>query len=60
MKVEIKIEKNEYDEYEVQWLEDGFKNEEKTYYTDDEEDAKLTKLAMEDFAEKLAYAETQN
>ena len=50
--IKIKIKKNEYDEYEVQWLEDGKKNEAKTYYTDDHEDALGTKAAMEKEAER--------
>ncbi len=45
--ITIKIEKNDFDEYEVQYLENGKKNEAKTYYTDDRDDAILTKKAME-------------
>ena len=48
MKTEIKIVYNsEWEEYQVQWIEDGIVNESKTYHTEDEEDAKLTKIAME-------------
>lgn len=47
MAIKIKIKKNEFDEFEVQWLENGLLNENKTYYTDDREDATLTKAAME-------------
>lgn len=47
MSVQIKIKKNEYDEYEVQWIENGIHSEAKTYYTNDKEDAELNKVAME-------------
>ena len=47
MAVKIKIKKNEFDEFEVQWIENGLRNEAKTCYTDDCEDATLTKAAME-------------
>lgn len=47
MTIKIKIKKNEWDEYEVQWIENGKKNEAKTCYTDDKENAELTKIAME-------------
>ena len=50
MTIEIKIKKNEMDEFEVQWIEDGKKSEAKTYYTDDEDDAIMTKVAMEEEA----------
>lgn len=46
MVIKIKIKKNELGEFEVQWLEDGKKNEAKTYYTDDYDDAIITRNAM--------------
>lgn len=46
MAVKIKIKKNNFDEFEVQWIENGLKNEAKTYFTDDAADAIITKAAM--------------
>ena len=46
MAIKIKIVKNDFDEFEVQWIENGKKNEAKTYYTDDEDDAIMTRAAM--------------
>ena len=44
--VQVRIVKNEWDEYEVQWIENGKKKEARTYYTDDKEDAQETAKAM--------------
>ncbi len=41
--ITIQLIKNNFDEYEVQYLENGVKNEAKTYYTDDHDDAVGTK-----------------
>jgi hypothetical protein len=46
MIIKLKIKKNEWDEFEVQYLVDGKKDEAKTYYTDDKEDAELTRDAI--------------
>lgn len=40
--VYLYIKKNEFDEYEVVWEENGRKVEDKTYYTDDLADAQAT------------------
>lgn len=55
MAIKIKIKKNEWDEFEVQWIENGKKNEAKTYYTDDEDDAITTKHQMRKEAEKINH-----
>ena len=44
--IKLRIIKNDYDEYEVQWIEDGVINREKTYYTDDYLDAIATRRQM--------------
>lgn len=43
----LKIRKNDFDEYEVQYLINGIKNEDRTYYTDDLDDAKATLILMQ-------------
>jgi len=48
MKTTFKIIKNDWDEYEVQVFEGGKINHARTYFTDDKEDAQLTKQAMID------------
>jgi len=45
--IKLKLKKNDWDEWEVQYLEDGVKNEAKTYYTDDKDDAKATMKAIQ-------------
>ncbi len=40
--------KNNHDEYEVRVYENGVINHDRTYFTDDKEDAQLTKQAMID------------
>jgi len=46
MTIKIKIKKNDFGEFEVQWLENGKKNEAKTYHTDDYDDAIVTRNEM--------------
>lgn len=49
MRKEVKIDikyTSSLDEYCVRYLENGIKNEDKSYYTDDKEDAKATMQAM--------------
>ena len=49
-KVKLSIKRNEWDEYEVVWTENGKRNEDKTGYTDDLDDAIGTmKLTMEHY-----------
>lgn len=48
MTIELAIKKNEYNEYEVVWRENGKKDEGKTYYTSDPEDAVNTLVSMLD------------
>ncbi len=36
----------EWEEYQVQYIEDGVVNEARTYHTDDEDDARVTRAAM--------------
>lgn len=36
----------DWEEYQVQWIEDGQLNPDRTYHTPDEEDARLTLQAM--------------
>ncbi len=58
--IEIKIVKDqENDDYEVLWIEDGKRIEAKTYYTDDKEDAELTKTVMEKEAAKETVEESK-
>lgn len=47
MKVKLLIKRID-GEYQVQWIEDGVKNEAKTYYTDCREDAKHTLVAIKE------------
>ena len=58
MLIKIKI-RNINDEFQVQWIENGKKNEAKTYYTDDEDDAIATKHQMKREVEKLMKAKQQ-
>lgn len=53
MAIKIEIKRNEWDEFEVQWIVNGKKIEAKTYYTDDRDDAIATKCTMQKEAEKI-------
>lgn len=49
METYLRIKKNrDTDEWMVIWIEGGKRNEEKTYYTDDLDDAVFTALNMQD------------
>ena len=51
-KVRLNLKKNEWDEYEVEWVENGKRNEGKTNYTDDIDDAVGTMKMMMEHYEK--------
>ncbi len=53
--VVLHIKKNDFGEYEVVWEENGKRDEAKTYYTDDLEDAKNTFIATLFQAQKQGY-----
>lgn len=54
--VKLKIKRlPETNEYKVQWFEDGVLNEDRSYYTDDQEDARMTMRAMADEAHQMGY-----
>ena len=47
MRIQLKIRKNTWEEWEVRYLVDGVEDEGKTYYTDDYDDAVQTKESIE-------------
>jgi hypothetical protein len=56
MNVKLKIKHlPETNEWKVQWFEDGVLNEDRSYYTDDREDAEMTARAMADEAYQMGY-----
>jgi len=58
--VKLKLRKlPETNEYQVAWYEDGKYNEDKTYYTDDLEDAILTSKAISEEALEHGYPEVE-
>lgn len=47
-KIVLKLKRDsKWEEYQVQWWEDGVLNTDKTYHTDDLQDAKDTQAAMQ-------------
>jgi len=58
--VKLKVRKlPETNEWVVQWYEDGVYSEDKTYYTDDLEDAILTSKAISEEALEHGYPEVE-
>ena len=51
-KVRLNLRKTEWDEYEVEWVENDKRNEDKTNYTDDLDDAVGTMKMMMEHYEK--------
>jgi len=54
--VKLKIKRlPETNEWKVCWYEDGVLNEDRSYYTDDQEDALMTARAMANEAYQMGY-----
>jgi len=56
MNVKLKVKRlPETNEWKVQWFEDDVLNEDRSYYTDDREDALMTARAMAEEAHQMGY-----
>ena len=54
-RVTFKIKKTKWGEFCVNYYEDGRRSEKRSYYTDNFEDAILTKISMEEEAKQKAH-----